>query len=559
MKKRLALVLSVALLPLTFTSHTNVYSQKNAQSRPLYVEGQVLVKLRADAEPIGDPQQAADLVLPRRNAGAEVVAGNPLLDHSGLLGGLYRIQLDSGLSVEEAVEIASRDPRVEYAEPNYLLYSADTMPNDERFSEQWGLLNDGISGKIGADIGAPQAWDLTTGSDEVVVAVIDTGADLSHPDLSPNAWVNPGETAGNNFDDDGNGFVDDISGWNFIADNNQFFEGSGDLHGTHVAGTIGAAGNNGLGVTGVAWHVKIVSLKFIGTRSGTTNDAIEAINYALRLRQRGVRLVAINASWGGPGDSQSLRNAIRAAGEAGILVVCASSNGGSDFLGDDNDTVADFPSSWSPQLSNIISIASLDRTDAKARSSNYGHSTVAVGAPGVSILSTSPGGGYTLLSGTSMATPHVTGIAALLWAREPQLTPTQVRDRIIRTAEPVLSLASKVISGGRANAANALADRAPTVSRLGLGEVRTSKKVLTVDGLGFVEGRTIIEVNGVALSKKTKYLDDYRLPSGAVTRITVKLGKNGMNQAIPKATQVQITAFDPFTNERSVAVTHIRN
>jgi subtilisin family serine protease len=158
-----------------------------------------------------------------------------------------------------------------------------------------------------------------------------------------------------------------------------------------------------------------------------------------------------------------------------------------------------------------------------------------------------------------MATPHVTGIAALLWAREPQLTPTQVRDRIIRTAEPVLSLASKVISGGRANAANALADRAPTVSRLGLGEVRTSKKVLTVDGLGFVEGRTIIEVNGVALSKKTKYLDDYRLPSGAVTRITVKLGKNGMNQAIPKATQVQITAFDPFTNERSVAVTHIRN
>jgi serine protease len=559
MKKRLALVITVALLPFTFSSRSNVYSQRPLQARPLYAEGQVLVKFRADAELVADAQQAADLVLPRRNAGAEVVAESAGLGGGGLANGLYRIQLDPGVSVEEAVAVASSDPRVEYAEPNYLLYAADTMPNDERFGEQWGLSNDGVSGKTGADIGAREAWDLSTGSDDVVVAVIDTGAELSHFDLAANAWVNPGETPGNAIDDDGNGFVDDISGWNFLADNNQFFEGSGDFHGTHVAGTIGAAGNNGIGVTGVAWHVKIISLKFIGARSGTTDDAVKAINYAIKLRQRGVRLMAINASWGGPGNSQTLRNAIRAAGEAGILFVCASSNGGTDSVGDDNDEIEDYPSSWSPELSNILSVASLDRTDAKARSSNYGYNTVSVGAPGVGILSTSPGGGYGFSSGTSMATPHVTGIAALLWAREPGLTPQQVRDRIIRTAEPVLSLASKVVSGGRASAANALTNRVPTVTRLGVGTVSANKKVLKIDGLGFVDGRTVIEVNGVAVPKKIKYDDNFRLPSGAVTRITIKLGKGLMNEMLPKNTQVQITAFDPLTQERSAAVSHTRN
>ncbi len=402
-----------------------------------------MVKLKSDSLAGGGLDRVAELILPGRAAQVEA-----LQPAEG--GGLFLLQFDRSLSVEDAVRTALEDPRVEYAEPNYLIRPAETVPNDEFFNLIWGLSNKGDnSGTAGADIGAARAWDITQGSQDVVVAVTDTGADLSHPDLAPNAWVNAGEVAGNGVDDDRNGFVDDINGWNFFSNNNRFFENaSDDFHGTHVSGTIGAAGNNGIGVAGVAWRVKLVSLKFIGRRNGdlegTEDGAVRAINYATALRKQGVNLRAINASWGGAEKAQALRDAIATAGQEGILFVNSAGNGGDDGSGDDIDQKPDYPAAWSKEISSMISVAALDRSDSVPLYSNYGHLSVDVAAPGGvcscpagGIFSTVPGGRYAYLSGTSMAAPHVTGIAALLWSVDSTLTPAQVKQRIIRTAQPV--------------------------------------------------------------------------------------------------------------------------
>jgi subtilisin family serine protease len=370
--------------------------------------------------------------------------------------------------------------------------------------------------------------------------------------------VNVREVPGNNVDDDNNGFVDDLVGWNFLDDNGQVFvSAQTDFHGTHVAGTIGAVGNNTQGTTGVAWRVKLMSLKFLGVGPGTTSNAIKTIRYAVEQKRRGVNLRAINASWGGAGDSQSLYDAIREAGEAGITFVCSAGNGGSDYRGDNTDEFPDYPGSWSSEISSIISVAAIDRSDELAGFSNYGHMTITVAAPGVQILSTYPGSLYVPISGTSMSTPHVTGIVALLTTYDPSLTPAQVRARIIRTAEPVLSLASKVVSSGRANAFNALTDRVPPPGSLGISAVRTDKKFVYVDGLNFVSGSTVGEVNGVRL-KKTRYDDSYAVGNGTLTRLRIKLGKSGVRDTFPLGVPVTVTVFDPNTGERSPGFTYTR-
>jgi subtilisin family serine protease len=376
--------------------------------------------------------------------------------------------------------------------------------------------------------------------------------------------VNAAEVAGNNVDDDGNGFIDDINGWNFFSNNNRYFENSSDdLHGTHVSGTIGAAGNNGIGVAGVAWRVKLVSVKFIGRRNGdlegTIDGAVRAINYATSLRNRGVNLRAINASWGGAEKSQSLRDAILAAGQAGILFVNSAGNDG-----DDVDLTPDYPVAWGKELPTMITVAAIDRSDSVPPYSNYGHLSIDVAAPGgvcncpSGIYSTVPGGGYAYLNGTSMAAPHVTGIAALLWSTDASLTPAQVKQRIIRTAQPITALASKVVSSGRASAINALTNTVPQNVPISIGFVQANKKTLTIDGLSFVKGSTIIEVNGVPLAG-TKFDESYKLANGAYTRIKVKLGKQGMKSAFPLGVAVTVTVLNTATGERSVGVTYSRN
>jgi subtilisin family serine protease len=360
------------------------------------------------------------------------------------LGGYHEVRLPENLSVAAALAAYQADPRVLAAQPDYLV-QLDATPNDPSFGSLWGLHNTGQSGGVSdADIDAPAAWDVTVGSGQTVVAVIDTGVDWRHPDLAANIWTNPGEIAGNGYDDDGNGYVDDVHGYDFVNDDGNPMDDNG--HGTHVAGTIGAVGNNGRGVVGVNWNVQIMALKFLGDDgSGYTSDALRALNYAVA---NGATIS--NNSWGGGGFSSAMLAAIRDARSTGHIFVAAAGNDGSN-----NDSNAAYPANYDSD--NVVSVAALDRYDNLASFSNYGASTVDIGAPGVGILSTTPNNTYSTYSGTSMAAPHVTGVLALVRDRHPDWTYRQVIDQVLSTATPVSALRNRTVTGGRVNAAAAAA------------------------------------------------------------------------------------------------------
>ncbi|MEG5042581.1 MULTISPECIES: S8 family peptidase, partial [unclassified Microcoleus] len=325
-----------------------------------------------------------------------------------------------------------------------------TTPNDPSYSQLWGLNNTGQSGGTAdADIDAAEAWDIQQGNPNLVIGVIDTGVDYNHPDLVGNIWTNPGEIAGDGIDNDNNGYIDDVRGWDFAYNDNDPMDVDG--HGTHVSGTIAAKGNNGVGVTGVAWNAKIMPLKFLSDEgSGYTSDAILAINYATA---KGVKLT--NNSWAGGGYSQSLYDAINTAGQQGALFIAAAGNEINN-----NDITPVYPASY--DLSNIISVASTTDTDALSSDfSNYGATTVDLGAPGSGIYSTTPGGTYGFKDGTSMASPHVTGAAALLWSQNPTWTAQQVKNRLMQTTDPIPTLSGNTVSGGRLNINSALGGSTP--------------------------------------------------------------------------------------------------
>lgn len=351
----------------------------------------------------------------------------------------------SGMSTEQAIATLRRDPSIEYVEPNYE-WTIDVVPNDTRFSELYGMRNTGQTGGTpGADIRATAAWDVFTGDASLKVGVIDTGVDYNHPDLAANAWTNPGEIPGNNLDDDGNGYVDDIHGYDFVNDDGDPFDDNG--HGTHCAGTIAGVGNNGLGVTGVVWSARIIGIKFLGAGgSGSTDDAIAGVQYAIAV---GCRLTS--NSWGGGGFSQALLDAIDAAGAADQLFIAAAGNAGSD-----NDASPSYPASYTSPY--IVSVAATDDGDQLASFSNYGATSVDLGAPGVDILSCQPGGGYQTLSGTSMATPHVAGAAALARGRFPGATNLQIKQLLLLKADPIASLSGRTLTGARLNAFLSIAD-----------------------------------------------------------------------------------------------------
>lgn len=366
----------------------------------------------------------------------------------GLVRGLEHVQLGRGRRVEQAIHSLQQLPFVEYVEPDHVL-RADT--NDTFYGLQWGLNNTGqdIRGALGtpdADIDAEEAWGIVTGDPNFVVAVIDTGTDYNHEDLINNIWTNFVELNGTTgVDDDGNGYIDDIHGYDFWGGDADPMDQSSVGHGTHVAGTICAESNNGQGVAGVAHQCKIMALRFIGPAGGYTSDAIAALNYAV---DKGVRVS--NNSWGGGGFSQSLYNAIQSAGASpgGHLFVAAAGN---DNL--DTDSSAHYPSSY--DLDNIISVASTDHRDQRSSFSNYGATTVDVGAPGTDIASTALGE-YYWMGGTSMATPHVTGLAALIWDLHPTWTHIQVRDRIYNSARPLAALDGITTTGAIINAYQAV-------------------------------------------------------------------------------------------------------
>lgn len=356
--------------------------------------------------------------------------------------GLSLADVTSGATVSRTLALLRANPNVEFAEPNYIL-SIAVAPNDTRFASLYGLHNTGQTGGVAdADIDAPEAWDLQTGNN-VVVAVIDTGADYNHADLAANIWSNTREVAGNRIDDDGNGYVDDIRGWDFANNDNNPMDDN--RHGTHVSGTIAAVGNNTLGVTGVNWRARIMPLKFLtATGAGSTANAIAAVNYAVR---NGAKV--INASWGGGAFSQALLNAITAANNAGVLFVTAAGNNGTN-----NDTTPSYPANYN--VANIVAVAATDSADTRAGFSNFGPRTVHVAAPGVAILSTVLNNAYASLSGTSMASPHVAGVATLMLGANPTLTVSALKSALLASVDAKGSLTGVISTGGRVNAFKAV-------------------------------------------------------------------------------------------------------
>src|SRR5438552_13021875 len=420
-----------------------------------YVSDQILVRFAP-----GVPASA--------RAAAHAAIGSSALKRFETLDGLEFVKLPRGLSVQEAIGRYRRIPVVLYAEHNFILHAV-AVPSDPRFGSLWGLNNNSD-----ADIDAPEAWNITTGSSSVVVGVIDTGIDYNHEDLATNIFSNTADCNGNGIDDDGNGFVDDCHGFDFA--NNDPDPMDDNQHGTHVSGTIGAVGNNGIGVAGVNWNVKLMACKFLNAGgSGSTDGAVSCLNYLAMMKDRGVNIVATNNSWGGGGFSEALYDAIDAQRQRGILFMAAAGNSALD-----NDTVSFYPANY--YLPNIIAVAATTSTDARASFSNFGRRTVHLGAPGDQILSTTPNNTYGTLSGTSMATPHVTGVAALLKAQDGTRDWRAIRNLILAGGDNKSSL-SNTVTQKRLNAFGSLNCTNSTIlSRLRpIGNVVTTSAGTPID------------------------------------------------------------------------------
>ncbi|MDP2167899.1 MAG: S8 family serine peptidase [Thermodesulfovibrionales bacterium] len=440
-----------------------VLSGERLKSAPkgAYKEGELLVKFKPGGElKAQSAHRSAGATLKQRFKGI----------------GVEHIKLPHGLSVADAVKKYMEDPDVEYAEPNYMIHKA-VIPNDVYFGSQWGLHNTGqtisgdqgtVTGTVDADIDAGSsgndgAWDLHTGLGNVIVAVLDTGIDYNHPDISANMWQNPEECAltnsSNGIDDDGNGYIDDCRGWNFAYGTPNPMDDDIDGHGTHAAGIIGAIGNNLTGVSGVNWSVKLMPLKFLdSTGSGNTSDELAAIDYAVMMRQRGVNIRAINASYAYTTSSCvnlpasiAEKSAISAAADAGILFVAAAGN-----CQNNNDGSPTYPASHN--LPNIIAVLATEQKDNLAWFSNYGASSVHIAAPGMNIRSTIRValGSYGYMSGTSMAAPHVSGLVALLSSYRPSYTYRELKEVILATSDRLGSLNGTLITEARINAKRAL-------------------------------------------------------------------------------------------------------
>lgn len=450
-------------------------------NRPRWREGEVLVRFEEGLTP-GDRKrslalagvQAVELPMkhPTRRRGLASPGTDPFRR-------IQRLRLAPGQNLTTALARLRAQPGIAYAEPNYLLRlcvepAPERLPNDFSLPRQWSLENTGqLDGRAGADIHVLGAWRLTTGSRDICVAVIDSGVDYFHPDLEANIWVNPGEIPGNGVDDDGNGYIDDVHGFDFVSGDGDPMDDQG--HGTHVAGVIGAVTDNDLGVAGICWEGSIMALKaFDQNGEAPVSDVVQAIEYAVA---NGARL--INASWGTPELSLALQEAIRAATEAGVLMISAAGNGRTDE--------PFYPSA----LPEVISVAATDPKDARARFSNYG-TQVDLAAPGHLIYSTLPNARYDFLSGTSMAAPHVTGVAALVLSRHPDLNPAQLSDILRNAVDPIRT--DHPLGTGRLNALKAVQVEGPLpTARLRLPGILSGRTDLTGTAAGTRFDHYVIE------------------------------------------------------------------
>lgn len=367
--KRAAIFIVLSVIGVFFSAQDTIPRVRAlspaVDGRPAYAPGEILVKYKPHLSP-------STIRSMERRLGVETIKKLESIQ-------VHRVKLPPNMSVEAALDLYQRSPNVEYAEPNYYRYMLATIPNDTYFSNLWGLHNTGqtvgeTTGTEDADMDLPGAWDLVTDCSSIIVAVIDSGVDLNHPDLAGNLWTNTGETAGNDADDDGNGYVDDVNGWDFVDNDNNPMDVTG--HGTHVAGTIAARGNNREGITGLCWRAQIMPVRMLNAFGvGTVDQFVGAIDYAV---QKGAKI--LNTSLGGSTYSQSEYDAIARANAAGVLVIAAAGNQSSN-----NDTKPLYPANHN--LPNIISVAATDQNDALASFSNHGARTVHVAAPGKNIYS----------------------------------------------------------------------------------------------------------------------------------------------------------------------------
>jgi subtilisin family serine protease len=424
------------------TTQVHVVSRKDWAGQPKYKPGEVLVRFRP-----GVPKQTID----RAHAvlGAQVARGWASVE------GLQLVRLPAGLKLREAIRNYRANPNVLYAEPNYIVHALG-IPNDPMFPQMWNLHNTGQDGgTVGADIHATQAWGLSTGSSSVVVAVIDTGIDYNHQDLAANVWSNPSAFSGT-LNGIGINCAAGTHGFNTITNTCDPLDDN--AHGSHVSGTIGATGNNGVGVVGVNWAVQIMACKFLDANGGgNLSDAITCLDFVKAMKDRGVNVIATNNSWGGGAFSQALADAIQAQQQDGILFIAAAGN---DFV--DNDIAPFYPADYF--FPNLVAVAATSRFDELAAFSDLGRHSVSLGAPGQEILSTTPNNTYSVFSGTSMAAPHVTGVAALLASQNPSRDWRSIKNLILASGDTIPALA-QTITGKRLDAFGAMSCTNSTVTQ----------------------------------------------------------------------------------------------
>jgi subtilisin family serine protease len=460
-KVRIGLTVLAVSVVIAGSFERRVQSQ-SAVPETRFVAGELLIKFRPEASE--DAKAAARAIV-----GA---ARRHRLRANGS-GELELAALPARARVLNAISLLQRHPAVAFAEPNWI-YTHQDGPDDPLYTNGslWGMYGDATSPANAFGSQAGEAWAAgNAGSLDVYIGVIDEGIDLKHPDLAANIWTNPHDLL-DGVDNDGNGYVDDLHGWDFFDDDNSIYDGEPgdndtDSHGTHVSGTIGAVGNNGIGVAGVNWNVTIISGKFLGPSGGTTAAAVKALDYFTDLKRlHGLNIVATNNSWGGGGYSQAMHEAIIRAANEDILFVAAAGNGNMFGQALNNDTTANYPSNYNTTVGTpnlgpasydaVIAVTALTSTGAKASWANYGKTTVDLGAPGSAIYSTTPNATYSSFSGTSMATPHVTGAAALYAAMNPGSPASVIRAAILNSTTFTTSLNGITVTNGRLNIGNFL-------------------------------------------------------------------------------------------------------
>jgi subtilisin family serine protease len=510
--------------------------------------------LRAGADPVSEPGEiiiqykpnATDSDQARARAKASAKSKEVIRGAQNGKGKLELASIPPGLAIAAAKRGLEADPAVAFAEPNWI-YEHQATSNDPYYTNGslWGMYGDGTSpvNQYGSQAG--EAWAAgATGKSSVYVGVIDEGIQYTHPDLAANGWVNPYETV-NGKDDDGNGYIDDVRGWDFVTNDSTIYDGGPqgrlDAHGTHVTGTIGASGGNAAGVVGINWNIRYISCKFLGKNGGTTANAVKALNYLTGMKTRhGLNIVACNNSWGGGGYSQSLHDAIIRAAKADILFVAAAGNSTSN-----NDVKASYPSNYDTTVGtttetaasydSVIAVASITNLGTISSFSNYGAITVDIGAPGSTIYSTLPFNRYGAYSGTSMATPHVTGAAALFASTRNGASARTIKAAILASAIPTASLSGKTVTGGRLNVGSLLSGI--------VGQVTDASNGNPVAGV-------TVQVVGTSTSATTNSGGYYELDSLTPGNYNLSLAPSGFE---PQTSSVTVVNGAPTTKDWSLA------